>query len=219
VAAHADPAVSRKKRVPGRPMPPDALEPWMTRLAPAPELREWILVNLIDEQGPLHNPDHKHLPQAEFECLWASTGFGSKGRLVVGQAEDVSFRCSKWQKWRQEQQMHEWFGRVPDFLITLDANYCRECSDAEFCALVEHECYHIAQRRDMNGNPVFNKQGQPVIELHAHDVEEFIGVVRRYGTGHPESNLARLVTAANSKPEVRRVSIANACGTCLRAVA
>ena len=38
--------------------------------------------------------------------------------------------------------MMQWFGRVPAFLITLAADYCAECSDAEFCALVEHELYH-----------------------------------------------------------------------------
>lgn len=67
---------------------------------------------------------------------------------MLGQAEPVAFRAGGWQKARAQQQMVEWFGRVPDFLITLAADYCAECSDAEFCALVEHELYHIAQELD-----------------------------------------------------------------------
>lgn len=43
-------------------------------------------------------------------------------------------RAGGWQKARMEQQMHEWFGAVPKFIITLAADYCSQCSDAEFCA-------------------------------------------------------------------------------------
>ncbi len=42
-----------------------------------------------------------------------------------------------------EQQMNQWFGRIPKFISTLAADYCSQCSDIEFCALVEHE--HIMQ--------------------------------------------------------------------------
>jgi hypothetical protein len=81
-----------------------------------------------------------------------------------------------------EQQMHEWFGRIPKYIITLAADYCEQCNDLEFCALVEHELYHIAQATDDFGAPKFNKEtGQPVLKLRGHDVEEFVGVVRRYG--------------------------------------
>ncbi len=42
---------------------------------------------------------------------------------LLGQCEEVTFRAGAWQKGRQEQQMRDWFGNVPDFLITLDADY------------------------------------------------------------------------------------------------
>nr|WP_307952746.1 putative metallopeptidase [Sinorhizobium medicae] len=35
-------------------------------------------------------------------------------------------------------------GFVPDFIITLDAEYCRACGDAEFMGLVKHGLYHAA---------------------------------------------------------------------------
>lgn len=71
--------------------------------------------------------------------LWASSCFAKAGRTVLGQSEAVMFRAGGWQKAGQEQQMIDWFGEVPSFLITLAADYCAQCTDAEFCALVEHE--------------------------------------------------------------------------------
>ncbi len=108
--------------------------------------------------------------------------------------------------------MHEWFGCVPRFIITLAADYCSQCSDLEFCALVEHELYHIAQALDEFGSPKFNKEGAPVLRLRGHDVEEFVGVVRRYGTSR---EVQELVDAANLPAEVGHIDIARACGTCL----
>lgn len=42
------------------------------------------------------------------------------------------------------------------WLLTTD--YCEQCNDLEFCALVEHELYHIAQATDDYGAPKFNKR-------------------------------------------------------------
>jgi len=82
--------------------------------------------------------------------------------------------------------------------------------------LVEHELYHCAQAKEGYGDTKFYKDsGLPMFEIIGHEVEEFIGVVARYGTGHPESNLSKLVSAANSSPEVARADVAAACGTCL----
>ncbi len=202
-----------------RPMPPvglvsDSLDgPLYDRLIPAPEIALWVQNTILAEDGALHNPDHVHLLDADVEFMWASSAFTRKGRTVVGQAEQVMFRAGGWQKARQEQQMREWFGRVPEFIITLAAGYCAQCSDAEFCALVEHELYHIAHDTDEFGAPKFDKTfGTPKLILRGHDVEEFIGVVRRYGAS-PE--VARMVEATKHSPEVANINIARACGTCL----
>lgn len=185
-------------------------------LVPAPELGEWVEATILADDGPLHNPDHAHLLDADLCFMWASSAFIKQGRTVVGQAEQVMFRASGWQKVRQEQQMIEWFGRVPAFIITLAADYCEQASDAEFCALVEHELYHVAHALDEFGAPKFDKEGNPKLALRGHDVEEFVGVVRRYGAS-PE--VRRLVEAAKGTPLVGAGSIARACGTCLRAAA
>ncbi|MCO7536740.1 hypothetical protein NJH24_18360 [Pseudomonas asiatica] len=201
-----------------RPMPPPALleltELSMlgTRLQPASEIGEWVQAVILNEGGELHNPDHAHLIDAPLRFLWASACFEKQGRTVVGQAEAVMFRAGGWQKARQEQQMREWFGEEPDYLITLAADYCSQCSDAEFCALVEHELYHIAQATDEFGAPKFRQDGMPKLYLRGHDVEEFVGVVRRYGASE---DVQQLVEAASRPPEVAKINISRACGTCL----
>lgn len=214
--------MAKHRPAPGmsRPSPPEGFGEFGSDtpacLVPAPELGAWVQSAILATDGALHNPEHAHLIDADVEFMWASGGFAKQGRIVLGQAEMVMFRAGGWQKLRQEQQMIEWFGRVPAFLITLAASYCRECSDAHFCALVEHELYHVAQDTDQYGAPAFTKEGLPKLALRGHDVEEFVGVVRRYGASE---DVARLVEAAKGAPEVAKLNVARACGTCMLKVA
>ncbi|MBB1606533.1 hypothetical protein A9972_21900 [Pseudomonas sp. UME83] len=199
-------------------MPPASIgqfaegQDWADAYLPAPEVLAWAMETFVSEDGEIHNEDHAHLQDAPIAFLWAASGFEKQGRLVLGQCEEVTFRCGPWQKGRQEQQMLQWFGYLPTYLITLAADYCAECSDAEFCALVEHELYHIAQALDKYGEPKFTEEGLPKLKLRGHDVEEFVGVVRRYGASE---GVKALVEAANNPPEVAKINIARACGTCL----
>lgn len=201
-----------------RPMPPAGLipeslyDPLYTRLVPAPEIGDWVQKTILAEDGVIHNPEHAHLIGADLCFLWASSSFTKQGRTVLGLAEQVMFRAGGWQKSRQEQQMWEWFGGVPEFLITLAADYCAQCSDVEFCALVEHELYHLGHLQDEFGAPAFYKDGRPKIGIRSHDVEEFTGVVRRYGAS---TDVAKMVEAAKKAPEVTTLNISRACGTCL----
>jgi hypothetical protein len=204
-----------------RPMPPTNLgqfhdgSNWPVSFAPAPDLRKWMLDTFVEEGGALHNPDHAHLADVDFDVLWAAGPFEKQGRLVLGQTEMVSFRSGGWQKIRQEEQMALWFGRVPEFLITLAGSFALEASDVEFCALVEHELYHIGHVKDDFGAPAFGRDGKAKIAMRGHDVEEFVGVVARYGVGDPGGGLARLVRAGNANPEVSGIRVRQACGTCL----
>lgn len=201
-----------------RPHPPALLfdeSNWTKHFVPAEGVHDWVMETFLRLGSPLHNPDHEHLRFADLAFLWAATENTRQMRRVIGQCEEVTFRCGAWQKGRQEQQMEEWFGRVPAYLITLDANYCRECPDAEFCALVEHEMMHIGHKQDEFGAPAFTKDGQPKLGMRGHDIEEFVGIVERYGIGSHEGAMARLVRAANKGATVSQISIAHACGTCL----
>lgn len=196
-----------------RPAPPrDLLDALLLTLRPALEVWQWIQREILANTGSIHNPEHGHLIDANIGVLWASRGFSKQGRGVLGQAEQLMFRAGGWQKARQEQQVREWFGEEPDYLITLAADYCAQCTDAEFCALVEHELYHIAQATDEYGAPKFTQEGLPKLYLRGHDVEEFVGVVRRYGASH---DVQQLIDAASRPPEVAKINISRACGTCL----
>lgn len=203
-----------------RPYPPvdfvEEFAPYI-KVIPASGLNEWVLEQIISEDGVLHNPDHLHLLEADIAFLWAATAFTKQGRTVLGQAEEVMMRAGGWQKARMEQQMYEWFGRKPDFIITLAGDFCSQCSDLEFCALVEHELYHIAQATDEFGAPKFYRDsGLPKLCMRGHDVEEFTGVVRRYGAS---ADVQSLIDAAAHPAEVASIDIARACGTCLMKLA
>ncbi|WP_122586652.1 putative metallopeptidase [Pseudomonas viridiflava] len=202
----------------GRPYPPSSLlelsdlAGFGICLTPAPEVWNWLQSELLADTGSIHNEEHAHLIDADICVMWASSAFTKQGRTVLGQAEQVAFRAGGWQKARMEQQMRGWFGYVPSYIITLAADYCSQCPDADFCALVEHELYHIAQATDQYGAPKFTQDGLPKLEMRGHDVEEFVGVVRRYGAS-PDVQL--LVDAANKPAEVGKFNISRACGTCL----
>ena len=196
-----------------RPKPTqDLLESVVVTLRPAPEVWRWITDQILVDTGSIHNEEHAHLLYADISVMWASSSFEKQGRTVLGQAEQVAVRAGGWQKARMEQQMRDWFGKVPAFIITLAADYCAQCSDTDFCALIEHELYHIAQDTNQYGEPAFTKEGGPKLKLRGHDVEEFVGVVRRYGAS---PDVQALVEAANSPAEVGKLNIARACGTCL----
>lgn len=203
----------------GRPMPPldqvEGLEAWF---APALETETWARSSFIDDGAPLHNEDHAHLQNASIGFLWTNVENAKKGRLVIGSAEPGTPQgaMGKWGRAKAVMQIEQWFGSVPDFIITIDANWWLQASDAEACALIEHELYHCAQATDDFGAPKFNQQtGRPSFTMRGHDVEEFVGVVRRYGA--EATGVRALVDAANAGPEIALADIAQCCGTCLRA--
>jgi hypothetical protein len=185
---------------------------------PAPELRDWAVATFIGDGSDLANPDHSHLRFARVAWLWTNQAYTRQGRRVAGRAEQVQTPANKWTKGQRDQQLREWFGtwwsgQAPDFLIILDACTAAAMSDAEFCALMEHELYHCAQERDEYGSPQFyQSSGLPKLSIQAHDVEEFVGVVARYGPA-VSSNVDRLVKAALDGPSVAAATIAAACGT------
>nr|WP_153518921.1 putative metallopeptidase [Sinorhizobium meliloti] len=187
---------------------------------PAEDMPEWIEATFLDPSSPLHNEEHAHLAHAEIGFLWTAVENSRKGRRIIGQCEEGKPQgaMGKWACARAEMQVKQWFGFVPDFIITVDAEYCRACGDAEFMALVEHELYHAAQERDGFGAPKFSRAtGRPIFTIRGHDVEEFVGVVRRYGAD--AAGVRAIVDAANRPPEIARAQIAHACGTCQLRVA
>ena len=202
-----------------RPMPPaslldlSGLSDFGIRLTPAPEVWEWLQAEILADTGCIHNEDHAHLLDADIRVMWASSSFNKQGRTVLGQAEQVAFRAGGWQKARMEQQMRDWFGDVPAFIITLAADYCAQCSETDFCALVEHELYHIGVERDEDGDPLISEMtGLPKHYLAGHDVEVFFGETKRWGA---DESVKRLLEIAKNAPFVSETNMAACCGNCV----
>lgn len=210
-----------------RPMPPAALADFPDLqdsdgdFAPAPDVALWIRAAFLVEDAPLFNPDHQHLESSYLGVLWTNAENRSQGRTAVGTAELPNPKGNAWQRKRALYQLRLWFGEVPDAIITLDAPYCAGASDAAFCALVEHELYHLRQMESDRSGPMFDKvTGRPVLRIQGHDVEEFVGVVRRYGAR--AAGVEALVEAARqweTMPLVSADGLGHACGTCLARVA
>jgi hypothetical protein len=199
-----------------RPAPPqDLLDTLNDEFRPEPELQAWARDSFIDPFGPLTNPEHEHLIGAEIGYLWTNVANSKAGRKILGTAElgQPQGAMGKWPRARAVMQIEDWFGGLPDFIITIDAHHAAETDDASFCALIEHELCHCGQEHDADGVPKFTRAGTPKYAMRGHDVEEFVSVVRRYGIA--ATGVEEMVRAANKGPEIAAASVAHVCGTCL----
>jgi hypothetical protein len=178
-------------------------------------LEDWIKAVFLAEDGPLFDPGHAHLNEATLGCLWTNVSLIVKGQRKVGMAEKPRppQGANGWIKGRWEQQMHGFFGGIPDFILTFDALYVAEASDRVWCALVDHELRHCVQEADEFGEPKFNREtGKPTLGIKGHDVEEFVATVRRFGVEAGAGETIDLVIAAARPCEVSDTAIARACG-------
>lgn len=189
------------------------------------ELGLWVRSTFLDDNSPLYNGDHDHLKDAVIGFLWAFPENSRAGRQIIGEAEIFNPKGGKWQKARQYQQIDEFFAYLKDgeedeleldFIITLDAPFSLKADGASFCALVEHELYHCSYKLDESKMPWYNDEGKLKYVLKGHDVEEFTGVVRRYGTAAVSPEVSAFVAAASMEPEIAPAQIASGCGNCLR---
>lgn len=205
-----------------RPLPPKNLWRDGSLIVPAPELTTWIRDSFIEGYGRLVNPEHNHLKFAFIGCLWTNVPNRRNMNSVVGQTEIPGSKGGAWQKARHELQMREWFGPRAghlNFLLTFYAPYWLDVDNTSACALSEHELYHCGQARDQWGCLKFTKQGKPVFGLRGHDVEEFVGVVARYGIGAAAGRSRAFLEAANRRPLIGAADVASVCGNCLAKVA
>ena len=201
-----------------RPRPPaEMFGSFPPRFLRAADLEAWLRATFIEFGGPLYNDEHGHLAAAAIGALWTIEANSRHMQAIVGQAEMPTFQGGKWTKARQEAQMEAWFGCVPDFVLTFDAAYAVEATDATWCALCEHELLHCGQAKGVFGEPKFRRDGNPVFAMRGHDVEEFVTVVRRYGVAASAGRVGELVAAAMEEPSVGIADIAACCGTCRRA--
>lgn len=125
--------------------------------------------------------EHRHLVEHEvdlaflFRCEEKIVG----GKQVLGTVYEPTVQGAL-------RDVFEWMikrilGRLPRFLVVLDAGYWAECGAQRREILVFHELSHVKQKVDKYGTPRFDSDGNPVFGLRAHDIEEFTDVVARYG--------------------------------------
>lgn len=183
----------------------------------------WARNTFIDADAPLVNPDHEHLREATVMVAWTARPGRMTGRNILGQCEMLQHGAKNWRKgWSSSLALMwaeaEGWEDEPDFLILLSAPWFATCSDLEACAVIEHELYHCGQQMDEFGEPRFSQStGLPLWCVRGHDVEEFVGVARRYGAYSGE--LREIHAALGAEPEIGPVEIEGACGTCGRIAA
>jgi hypothetical protein len=199
-----------------RPMPPDDMAFGVPAFAPIAELDDFVRSTFLDQASPLCIEEHEHLLQARIGYLWAGVEAVDKGREILGTAQLLTPPQKKWSSLRARFQLEEWFGSI-DFLITLSAPYCLECSDAHFLALLDHELMHCHYQVEFD-SPKLGRDGIPMWAVRAHDVEQFVGVVARWGAR--AAGVEQLVRAAQKKPRFTELDIDEVmlgCGTCRKA--
>lgn len=194
-----------------RPIPPDLTDPFGEFAPDQAGLGAWARTCFIEPGTPLHNPDHAHLEHANIGWLWTNGIAANRGRRIAGEARMPRPAGSKWSAQLADFHLRQMFEGVPDFIITIDAELAQEATDAQFCALIEHELYHCGQDIGEFG-PRFDKYGMPIFAMRGHDIEQFVGVVARYGAD--AAGVAAMIEAARVGPGVQDGAIALACGTC-----
>jgi hypothetical protein len=198
-----------------RPHPSEELRVPGFQIEPSAELSDWLMNTFVHEDGELCNEDHAHLRTANIACLWTNVEFEDGLMPVAGMAEIVKVNGKPWPRAERTDHLCLLHGNVPQARIWLYAPYAATLDDASFCALVEHELYHLAQKKDKEQQPMFDDEGRPVLTNRAHDVGEFIEVVRRYGVGAVHPNVKKLVEAAKvGVPLLSPANVHAACGTC-----
>ena len=123
--------------------------------------------------------------EADVEFLIRTEVLQMQGRWIIGQVHmpKVQGMLKDFFLWMIE----ELFGRIPDFLMTLDGEYWEAASDHEKEILVFHEACHMGLKLDADGCPMIDEDsGKARWKLIGHDVEEFSNVVRRYGAHSPD---------------------------------
>ena len=81
---------------------------------------------------------------ASIGVLWTNAANQRQMHEVLGTAGMPQPKGGAWVKARQELQLGEWFGVVPDFLITLSTPRVADMDYDSFSTLVEHQLLHCA---------------------------------------------------------------------------
>lgn len=140
--------------------------------------------------------EHAHIKENDLrlEFLMACDGVFKGGKTVIGTTHLPTVQGRL--KSLFEMLLAQFFGAMPDFLITLDLPWWEQATPTEREALIWHELCHIKQETDKFGDPKFDREGNPTFGLIEHDVTAFNSEVARYGAW--SLDLEAFLLAANS---------------------
>jgi hypothetical protein len=187
------------------------------------ELGAFVREHFLDRAGVFYDPQWSHLARAKVGFVWTNASDRRGGRATAGMAELVRFPPKpQWKEAARIAQIHQWFGDLVDFLITLHAPFSARANDASFYAVVDHELCHCDQARNRWGARLWNKRtGRPKWAIRGHDVEQHVGTVRRWGVDATDTR--SLVEAAHERPRLLELVGGPvepiACGLCDRKAA
>ena len=166
-------------------------------VVPEGELHPAIIAErlMLDEE-------HAHLKENELhiEYLFKTEHKSKGGKQILGMVHEPKVQGHL--KDLFEMLVMQFFGAMPNYIITLDHEYWKDASAIDREALLWHELAHIKQQKDAYDAPKFDRDGLPVYGLVEHDVTAFISEVRRYGAWHGE--LQSMVNAANKRPATEK---------------
>jgi Putative phage metallopeptidase len=113
-----------------------------------------------------------------------------------------------------ERLFHEWAiaqlfrplygGTVPDFVVFFDVALWQSNDALEREQLCYHELTHVQQVRDEYDVPKFDKHGQALLRLVAHDAEVFYSELRRYGRVVPTFDDTAIAISIGARATRRR---------------
>ena len=182
------------------PLPPEHLREPGFELEPAPEVVAWLRQMFIDEGAPLFNPRHAHLQKVDLVAMWTNVEYVEGGVAVVGQAEIVNVNGKPWQRADKVDRLCMLHGNIPQARVWLYAPAWYERGFWRACSVGEHELGHYGHKQNREGERLHDDEDRPQLCTLAHDVEEFVFIMERYGVGHCAGQSRELVEAALRKP-------------------
>lgn len=184
----------------GWPLPPEHLREPGFELEPAPEVVDWLRRMFIDEGAPMFNPRHSHLQKVDLVAMWTNVEYTEGGVQVVGQAEIVKVSGKPWQRADKVDRLCTLHGNIPQARIWLDAPAWCGGGFWDACSTGEHELGHFAHKVSKEGEKQYDDRDRPVLTAQAHDVEEHVFIMERYGVGHCAGKSREFVEAALRPP-------------------
>ena len=149
----------------------------------------------------LEFPEHETLlvGNATIDWLFRAKEKRKQGRLIIGTCYQPRVQGDLSDLF--DFLLSQYVGRMPDYLIVLDLTTWLDASPLQREILCFHELKHAGQARDLLGLPRFDRAGMPIWALHAHDLEEFDDVVRRYGVHNSDVDFFLKAVAAHMEGE------------------